>query len=63
MSDAAKLSYTINEAAAAIGVSRRTIYAMIEREELTAFKWCGRTLIRADVLREAMDKASGRRAA
>lgn len=58
-----KLSYTINEAAAAIGVSRRTIYAMIEREELTAFKWCGRTLIRADVLREAMDKASGRKAA
>lgn len=58
-----KLSYTINEAAEAIGVSRRTVYDLIGRGELEKFTWCGRTLIRADVLKVAVDRASGRRAA
>lgn len=58
-----KLSFTINEAAAAIGVSRRKIYSLIAEGELEKFTWCGRSLIRADVLRQAVDKASGRLAA
>lgn len=58
-----KLAYTIDEAAEAMGVSRRTIYDQIRRGELEKFTWAGRTLIRADVLREALDRASGRRAA
>lgn len=60
---AEKLSYTINEAAAAIGVSRRTIYDLIKRGDLEKFTFCGRSLIRADVLRQVVDQASGRRAA
>lgn len=63
MTAAPKLSYTINEAADAIGVSRRTVYDLIKRGELEKFTWAGRTLIRADVLQAAMDRASGRRAA
>lgn len=58
-----KLSYTVNEAAAAIGVSRSKIYALVREGELSVFKWCGRTLIRADVLQDACDRASGQRAA
>jgi len=55
----AKLAYTVDEAARAIGVSRSTVYKLIRAGELTTFTWCGRTLIRADVLVQAMDRASG----
>lgn len=58
-----KLSYTINEAAAAIGVSRPTVYKLVKLGELTTFKFAGRTLIRADVLQACIDRASGRAAA
>lgn len=58
-----KLTYTIRETAAALGLSRATIYKMIARGELETFHWCGRTLIRADVLQGAVDRASGRVAA
>jgi excisionase family DNA binding protein len=58
-----KLSYTIGEASAALGLSRATIYKMVKRGELVTFSWCGRTLIRADVLRAALDRASGQEAA
>lgn len=60
---AAKLSYTVNEAAQALGVSRSTIYKLVREKELSTFTWCGRTLIRADVLQAAVDRASGRAAA
>jgi excisionase family DNA binding protein len=63
MSEALKLSYTIGEASAALGLSRATIYKMIKSGELQKFSWCGRTLIRADVLQRALDRASGRVAA
>lgn len=53
-----KLSYTIAEAATALGLSRATLYKLIKRGELRTFSWCGRTLIRADVLRAAVDRAS-----
>jgi len=58
-----KLSYTVDEAARAIGVSRSKIYEMRRTGEITTFTWCGRTLIRADVLQAALDRASGERAA
>lgn len=59
----AKLSYTVDEAAEAIGVSRRTIYVLVKQGDLSTFRFAGRTLIRADVLQAAIDRASGRRAA
>jgi excisionase family DNA binding protein len=55
----AKLSYTVNEAAAALGVSRSSVYAKVREGELSTFTFCGRTLIRADVLQRAVDRASG----
>lgn len=55
----AKLAYTIGEAASAVGVSKATLWRRIGAGELTTFKWCGRTLIRADVLQSALDRASG----
>lgn len=58
-----KLSYTVDEAAAVIGVSRATIYRMVRAGELSKFTWFGRTLIRADVIEQALDRASGREAA
>jgi len=57
--EAVKLSYNIDEAARAIGVSRATIYRMIRAGELEKFTWAGRSLIRADVLQSAIDRASG----
>lgn len=63
MTTEAKLSYTVDEAAEAVGVSRRTVYTLVKRGELQSFKWAGRTLIRRDVLERALDRASGRHAA
>jgi hypothetical protein len=63
VSEPAKLSYTIPEAAKAIGVCKATIWRQVKAGELTTFRWCGRTLIRADVLQSALDRASGRVAA
>ncbi len=48
MSD--KLSYRIDEACAATGLSRPTIYRLVERGELRTFKVGTRTLIMASVL-------------
>lgn len=58
-----KLSYTIEEAAEAIGISRATVYRMIRAGELKKFTFGGRTLIRADVVQAAIDRASGQEAA
>lgn len=55
-----KLAYNINEAAEAIGVSRATVYRMIRAGELKKFTFGGRTLIRADVVQAAIDRASCR---
>lgn len=54
-----KLAYNIPEAAAAIGVSRATIYRLIKAGKLECFSYAGRRLIRADVLEAAIDRASG----
>lgn len=58
-----RLAYNIHEAAAVLGVSRASIYKRVKAGDLTTFKWCGRTLIRADVLHMAIERASGRAAA
>lgn len=58
-----KLSYTVQEAAEAIGISRATIFRLIKAAKLESFSFAGRTLIRADVLQREIDKASGRLAA
>lgn len=54
-----KLSYTVQEAAKATGVSKATIWRRVKAGELSTFHWCGRTLIRAEELRAALDRASG----
>lgn len=58
-----KLAYTVQEAALAIGISRATIFRLIKAKRLESFSYAGRTLIRADVLQQEIDKASGRMAA
>ena len=47
---AVKLSYTVDQAAQAIGVSRRTIYNLLSNCELASTKVGGRRLIRANDL-------------
>jgi excisionase family DNA binding protein len=59
----AKLSYTVDEAARAIGCSKRKVWDLVKARELETFKFAGRTLIRSDVLQAALDRASGRAAA
>ncbi|MFN3582962.1 helix-turn-helix domain-containing protein [Phenylobacterium sp.] len=58
-----KISYNMDEAARALGCSKRKVYDLVSRGELTTFKFAGRTLIRADVLQRAIDRASGGKAA
>ncbi len=60
MSDIERLAYTVAEVAQATGVSKATIWRRVKEGELRTFKWGGRTLIRADELRRALDRASGR---
>lgn len=58
MTPSAKLSYNVNEAAAAVGVGRTKLYDLINRGELQTFRLDGRTLIRADVLASFVDRVS-----
>lgn len=50
MSPSDKLAYRMDEAAAATGLSKPTLYRMVRRGELTTFKVGQRTLIRREVL-------------
>lgn len=60
-----KLSFTVDEAAASIGLGASTVWQMIKEGELVAFKLRGRTLIHREVLEAAVNRAaaSGRQAA
>jgi len=59
-----KLSYRIDEVVVATGLSRQTIYRLIERGELTIFKVGTRTLIMASVLEAFLERqANPQRAA
>ncbi len=52
------LSYSVDGAARAIGVSKATIWRLIAAGNLTTFKLGARTLIRADVLMAFIDARS-----
>lgn len=54
MSD--KLAYGVPEAAAALCLSRATLYRLIRRGELTTFNVVGRTLISRSVLETFVDR-------
>lgn len=58
-----KLSYSIEEAAQAIGIGRTKLYELIGQHRLSTFKIGARTLIRRDELEGLIDKLSGSRAA
>ena len=53
-----KLSYNVNEAAAAVGISPRKVYELAKAGEITLFKLGGRTLIRRDALEAYVDRVS-----
>lgn len=61
--DVNKIAYNMNEAARALGVSRAQVYRMIKRGDLRKFTWAGRSLIKADVLHAAIDRAAEHQAA
>ena len=46
----AELTYSVTEAAQALGVSRRTMYDLINREDFPTLKVCGRRLISRELL-------------
>lgn len=48
-----RITYRVNEVLAMTGLSRSTLYRLVERGELPLVKVCGRTLIARDDL-EAM---------
>lgn len=48
---ATKVALSIDETAAALGVSRPTVYNLLHRQGFPAFRVGGRTLISADGLR------------
>lgn len=57
------LSYNVDGAAHAAGVSKRTIWRAIHDGELTTFKWGARTLIPAEDLNALIQRKRGERAA
>lgn len=59
----AKLSYTVAEGAAALGVSSSTLWAMIKDGELVAKRLRGRTLLTREELARVLDEAPDSRAA
>jgi excisionase family DNA binding protein len=55
-----RLTYTVAEAALALGLSQATLYRRVRAGDLKVFHWGGRTLVRAEDLQAALDAASGR---
>ena len=58
MSSPDKLCYSIKDAALALSISRSKLYELIASGEVQSFRWCGRRLIRADHLAQAVLRAS-----
>lgn len=58
-----KLSYTVDEAAQALGLSVATIWAMLKAGEITANKLRGRTLVPREDLDRVLSHAPAARAA
>lgn len=48
----AELTYSVTEAAEALGISRRTMYDLIHREDFPTLKVAGRRLISKELLAE-----------
>ena len=48
----AELTYNVTEAAAALGISRRSMYDLIHREDFPTLKVGGRRLISKELLAE-----------
>lgn len=48
----AELTYNVTEAAAALGVSRRTMYELINRKDFPTLKIGGRRLVSRELLAE-----------
>lgn len=46
------LTYSVNEAAKVLGVSKPTLYKYVNREDFPSFKLGGRTLVSAEGLKE-----------
>lgn len=59
----AKLAYTVDESAKALGLSSATVWAMLKDGELKARKLRGRTLVLREELRRVLDAAPLARAA
>ncbi len=49
---ATKVAMSIDETAAALGVSRPTVYNLLHRQDFPAFRVGGRTLVSVEGLRE-----------
>lgn len=54
-----RLTYTVDEAAKAVGVSRRTMYELIHREDFPSLKVGGRRLISREGLAEWVRTQAG----
>jgi excisionase family DNA binding protein len=55
--ESGKLSYTVTEAAAVLGVARSTMQNKIYSGEVPSFTWAGRRLIHRDELTKLIDAA------
>ena len=58
MTPPAKLCDSVKDAARALSISRSKLYELIASGEISSFRWCGRRLIKADHLAEAVERAS-----
>ncbi len=54
-----RVTLSVTEAAAALGVSRPTVYTLLHKRGFPAFKVGGRTLISAEGLREWVASQAG----
>lgn len=54
-----KIALSVTETAAALGVSRPTVYNLLHRQGFPAFRVGGRTLVSADGLREWVASQAG----
>lgn len=57
--DDMKLTLSVTETAAALGVSRPTVYTLLHKRGFPAFKVGGRTLVSAEGLREWVAAQAG----
>lgn len=54
-----EVTLSVTETAAALGVSRPTVYTLLHRQDFPAFRVGGRTLVSAEGLREWVAAQAG----